>query len=274
MTKLSGKVAYVTGSGRGIGRAVALKLASEGARLVVNDLDADPAAEVVEAIRAIGGEAIAVVGSVTEEGFAERFVQAGLEAFGEIDIVVNNAGYTWDSLIGKMSDAQFDAMIDVHLKAPFRILRAAAEPIRIRAAKEAAEGREVFRKVVNISSVAGTGGNVGQANYSSAKSGVIGLTKSLAREWGRYKVNVNCIAFGLIETRLTEATEVKKTITVEGNEVAVGMPPKIVESFKGLIPLGRPGRPDEAADGVYLFCAPESNYVSGQVLIVGGGLSH
>ncbi|NLH80536.1 MAG: SDR family oxidoreductase, partial [Phyllobacteriaceae bacterium] len=185
----------------------------------------------------------------------------------------NNAGYTWDSLIGKMSDAQFDAMIDVHLKAPFRILRAASEPIRIRAAKEAAEGREVFRKVVNISSVAGTGGNVGQANYSSAKSGVIGLTKSLAKEWGRFKVNVNCVAFGLIETRLTEATEVKKTISVAGNEVAVGMPTKIVESFEKLIPLGRAGRPEEAADGVYLFCAPESNYVSGQVLIVGGGLS-
>lgn len=273
MTKLSGKVAYVTGSGRGIGRAVALKLASEGARLVVNDLDADPAAEVVETIRAMGGEAVAVTGSVTEEGFAERFVQTGLDAFGEIDILVNNAGYTWDSLIGKMSDAQFDAMIDVHLKAPFRILRAASEPIRVRAAKEAAEGREVFRKVVNISSVAGTGGNVGQANYSSAKSGVIGLTKSLSKEWGRFKVNVNCVAFGLIETRLTEATEVKKTISVEGNEVAVGMPSKIVESFKGLIPLGRAGRPEEAADGVYLFCAPESNYVSGQVLIVGGGLS-
>jgi len=273
MSKLSGKVAYVTGSGRGIGRAVALKLAREGARLVVNDLDAEPAEAVVAEIRAMGGEAVAVVGSVAEEGFAECFIARGLEAFGEIDILVNNAGYTWDALIGKMSDAQFDAMIDVHLKAPFRILRAAAEPIRIRAAKEAAEGREVFRKVVNISSVAGTGGNVGQANYSSAKAGVIGLTKALAKEWGRFKVNVNCVAFGYIETRLTQATEVKTTITVEGHEVGVGMPGKVVDMIRGQIPLSRAGTADEAADGVYLMCAPESNYVSGQVLIVGGGLS-
>jgi 3-oxoacyl-[acyl-carrier protein] reductase len=172
-----------------------------------------------------------------------------------------------------MGDAQFDAMLDVHLKAPFRILRAAAEPIRVRAAREAAEGREVFRKVVNISSVAGTGGNVDQANYSSAKSGVIGLTKALAKEWGRLKVNVNCVAFGLIETRLTQTTEVKATITVEGNEVGVGMPGKVVDMIRGMIPLGRAGTPEEAADGVYLFCAPESNYVSGQVLIVGGGMS-
>ncbi|WP_333825187.1 SDR family NAD(P)-dependent oxidoreductase [Pinisolibacter sp.] len=273
MRKLEGKVAYVTGSGRGIGRAVALKLAQEGARLVVNDLDAEPAEAIVAEIRAMGGEAVAVVGSVTEEGFAERFVASGLEAFGEIDILVNNAGYTWDALIGKMSDAQFDAMLDVHLKAPFRILRAAAEPIRIRAGREAAEGREVFRKVVNISSVAGTGGNVGQANYSSAKSGVIGLTKSLAKEWGRFKVNVNCVAFGLIETRLTQVSDEKKTITVEGHEVGVGMPGKVVDMIRGMIPLGRAGTPEEAADGVYLFCAPESNYVSGQVLIVGGGMS-
>jgi len=273
MSKLSGKVAYVTGSGRGIGRAVALKLAREGARLVVNDLDAEPAEAVVAEIGAMGGEAVACVGSVTEDGFAERFIATGLEAFGEIDIIVNNAGYTWDALIAKMSDPQFDAMIDVHLKAPFRILRAAAEPIRIRAAKEAAEGREVFRKVVNISSVAGTGGNVGQANYSSAKSGVIGLTKALSKEWGRFKVNVNCVAFGLIETRLTEASEVKKTITVEGHEVGVGMPGKVVDMIRGMIPLGRAGTPEEAADGVYLFCAPESNYVSGQVMIVGGGIS-
>ena len=273
MSKLSGKVAYVTGSGRGIGRAVALKLAREGARLVINDLDSEPAAAVVAEIKALGGEAIAVPGSVTEASFAEKFIQAGIAAFDGIDIIVNNAGYTWDALIGKMSDAQFDAMIDVHLKAPFQILRAASEPIRVRANKEAAEGREIFRKVVNISSVAGTGGNIGQANYASAKSGVIGLTKTLSKEWGRFKVNVNAVAFGLIETRLTEASEVKKTIVVEGNEVAVGLPSKLVDSFRGMIPLGRAGTPEEAADGVYLFCCPESNYVSGQVLIVGGGLS-
>ena len=186
--------------------AVALKLAAEGASVVVNDLDQEPADDVVGEITSAGGKALAVGGSVTEDGFAERFINTGIDAYGGVDIIVNNAGYTWDSMIHKMSDEQFDAMIDVHLKAPFQILRAASGFIRNAAAEEAAEGREIIRKVVNISSVAGTGGNIGQANYSSAKSGVIGLTKTLAKEWGRLKVNVNCVAFGFIATRLTEAT--------------------------------------------------------------------
>jgi 3-oxoacyl-[acyl-carrier protein] reductase len=273
MSRLDGKVAYVTGSGRGIGRAVALKLASEGARLVVNDLDQEPADEVVEQIASNGGKAIAVVGSVTDADFAARFIESGIEAFGGVDIIVNNAGYTWDSMIHKMSDEQFDAMIDVHLKAPFQILRAASGFIRNAAAEEAAAGREVFRKVVNISSVAGTGGNVGQANYSSAKAGVIGLTKTLAKEWGRLKVNVNCVAFGFIDTRLTEATDDKKTIVVEGNEVAIGIPKKVHTGFSAMIPMGRSGTAEEAAGGVYLLCTPESNYISGQTLVVGGGIT-
>ena len=273
MGKLTGKAAYVTGSGRGIGRAVALKLASEGANVVVNDLDQEPADEVVETITAAGGNAVAAVGSVTEDGFAEQFINAGIDAYGGVDIIVNNAGYTWDSMIHKMSDEQFDAMIDVHLKAPFRILRAASAFIRNAAAEEAAEEREVIRKVVNISSVAGTGGNIGQANYSSAKSGIIGLTKTLAKEWGRLKVNVNCVAFGFIATRLTEATDEKKSVTVDGNEVALGIPSKVHQGFTRMIPMGRPGTVEEAAGGVYLFCVPESDYVSGQTVIVGGGVT-
>lgn len=273
MSKLAGKTAYVTGSGRGIGRAVALKLASEGARVVVNDLDSEPAEEVVAAIRAAGGEAVAVVGSVTADGFAERFIATGMQSFGGIDIIVNNAGYTWDSMIGKMTDEQFDAMMDVHVKAPFRILRAAADPIRAAAKAEAEEGREIFRKVVNISSVAGVGGNIGQANYASAKSAVVGLTKTLAKEWGRLKVNVNCVAFGYIGTRLTEATEEKKQIVIGNARIDIGLPPKVALGFASMVPLGRAGTPEEAADGVYLFCAPESNYITGQLLIVGGGLT-
>jgi len=273
MAKLSGKTAYVSGSGRGIGRALALKLASEGAAVVVNDMDAAPAQAVVAEITQAGGKAVAVVGSVTEEGFAERFISTGIETFGGVDIIVNNAGYTWDSFIGKMTDEQFDAMIDVHLKAPFRILRAASAFIRKAAEAEAAEGREVFRKVVNISSVAGTGGNPGQTNYSSAKSGILGMTKTLAKEWGRMKVNVNCVAFGYIETRLTEATDEKKQIDVNGNAIPVGIPQKMAKGMAMMIPLGRPGTPEEAANGVYLFCTPESDYISGQTIIVGGGLT-
>ncbi|MBM4187867.1 MAG: SDR family oxidoreductase [Gemmatimonadetes bacterium] len=272
MSKLLGKVAYVTGSGRGIGRSIAVKLASEGAQVVVNDLDDAPANETVAAIKAAGGKAVACVGSVTDPSFADRFIKTGLEAFGGLDIIVNNAGYTWDNVIQKMTDEQWDAILDVHLKAPFRILRAAAEFIRTRAKQEAEAGQAVYRKVVNISSVAGTNGNAGQANYSSAKAGVIGLTRALAKEWGRYKVNVNAVAFGLITTRLTEAAaDGTASIDVEGRQIKVGVNPDILKSAERLIPLGRAGTPDEAAGAVYLFCIPESNYVSGELLICGGG---
>lgn len=273
MTKLAGKTAYITGAGRGIGRSIALKLAEDGANVVLNDLDVEPAQEVVAEIEAMGGKALAIPGSVTAPGFANDFIQAGIDKFGGIDIIVNNAGYTWDSFIGKMTDQQFDAMIDVHLKAPFQILRAAAPFIAEQAAIEASEGREVFRKVVNISSIAGTGGNAGQANYSSAKAGIVGMTKTMAKEWGRYKVNVNAVAFGMISTRLTEATDEKKAIEVEGNTIGIGIPKKVVKGFEMMIPIGRAGTPEEAAGGVYLLCIPESNYVSGQTLIVGGGLT-
>lgn len=273
MGKLTGKVAIVSGSGRGIGRAIALKLASEGARLVVNDLDAGPGDAVAEEIGQAGGEAVAVNGNVVEPGFADRFVGTALDRFGSLDIVVNNAGYTWDATIGKMTDEQFQSMLDVHLTAPFRILRAASEPIRIAAKREAEAGREVFRKVVNVSSIAGLYGNAGQAAYSSAKASLVGLTRTLAKEWGRYKVNVNCVAFGLIETRLTQAIGAEQeTIDVEGRAIKVGIQPQLLDTFSRMIPLGRAGTPAEAADAVYLFCCPESNYVSGQVLVAGGGL--
>jgi 3-oxoacyl-[acyl-carrier protein] reductase len=272
MNNLEGKVALITGGGRGIGRALCLKLAAEGAAVVVNDLDQAPAQAVTDEILAAGGKAVTCAGSVTAEGFAERFVQDALDNFGGIDIIVNNAGYTDDAVIQKMTDVQFDAMYDVHLKAPFRILRAASHHIRESAKAEAEEGREVFRKVVNISSISGTGGNAGQANYSSMKAAVTGLTKAMAKEWGRYKVNVNCVAFGYITTRLTEGADEKSIIDVEGRQVAIGIPKQQAEMASQFIPLGRAGTPAEAADGVYLFCTPESNYISGQVVVVGGGL--
>ncbi len=272
MSKLDGRVALVTGGGRGIGRAVCLKLASEGARVVVNDLDAEPAEAVVAEIKAAGGQALAFAGSVSAPAFAENFVAAALDAFGDVHIIVNSAGYTWDAMIHKMSDEQFDAMYEVHLKAPFRILRAAGQHIRSVAKQEAGQGQPVYRKVVNISSLAGLGGNAGQANYASMKAAVTGLTRTLAKEWGRLNVNVNCVAFGLIETRMTQAVDQKTTIEVEGKQVPVGIPRAGVEAFKSMIPMGRAGSPEEAADGVYLFCCPESNYVTGQVLVVGGGL--
>ncbi|WP_185804138.1 SDR family NAD(P)-dependent oxidoreductase [Pontivivens nitratireducens] len=270
--KLDGRVALVSGSGRGIGREIALKLASEGARLVINDLDADPANETAEAIRAAGGEAVVCAGSVTEDGFAERFISTGVESFGGLDIIVNNAGYTWDSVVQKMTDEQWQAIIDVHMTAPFRILRAAQPVISAKAKEEAAAGREVFRKVVNISSIAGTGGNPGQINYSAAKAGILGVTRTMAKEWGRYKVNVNAVAFGPIRTRLTEGSaDGDSTITVEEKEIKVGVNPDLLSQMERMIPLGRVGTPEEAAGAVYLFCAPESNFISGQHVICGGG---
>ena len=274
MGKLEGKVAIISGSGRGIGRAVALKLASEGASVVVNDLDEGPANHVVAEIEAAGGKAVACVGNVTAEDFGERFVKTALETFGGLDIIVNNAGYTRDAVIQKQTDEQFQAMLDVHVTAPFRILRAAAEPIRVMAKQEAEEGREVIRKVVNISSMAGTHGNAGQVNYSSAKAALVGMTKTLSKEWGRYKVCVNCVAFGFIETRLTKPNDDPETrIEIEGKTIQAGVPAQTLDMLRSIVPLGRAGTPEEAAGGIYLMCVPESDYISGQVLIVGGGVS-
>jgi 3-oxoacyl-[acyl-carrier protein] reductase len=269
--KLDGKVALVTGSGRGIGAALAIKLAREGARVVVNDLDVEPAEETAIKIREMGGEAAVCAGSVTADDFAARFVNTALDHFGDLHILVNNAGYTWDANIHNMSDEQYDAMIDVHLKAPWRILREAGRFIRSRAKEEASRGEEVFRKVVNVSSMSGSRGSAGQSNYCSAKAGVIGLTKSLSREWGRFKVNVNSVAFGFIETRLTEVTDDKVEIEVEGRRIGVGVPTAHAKGITSMIPLGRPGTPEEAAGSVLLFCLPDSDYISGQLIEVTGG---
>jgi 3-oxoacyl-[acyl-carrier protein] reductase len=273
MSKLDGKVALVSGSGRGIGRAIAMKLASEGARVVVNDLDKDPAEETVAAIKSAGSDAVACVGNVSLPDFGDRFVKTAVDTYGTADIVVNNAGFTWDSVIQKMSDEQWQAIIDTHVTAPFRILRAFAEVVRANAKKEAEAGQEVFRKVVNISSIAGLYGNPGQINYSSAKAALVGMTRTMAKEWGRYKCNVNCVAFGYVKTRMTqEITDEKPTVQIEDKELPVGIQPQMVKMMEAMIPLGRGATPEEAADAVYLFCSPESNYISGQVVLAGGGL--
>jgi 3-oxoacyl-[acyl-carrier protein] reductase len=272
MGKLDGKIAIVSGAGRGIGRSIALKLAAEGASVVVNDLDAAPAREAVAEITAFGGSAVACPGSVTAPDFGERFVGTATQHFGGLDIIINNAGYTWDTVIQKMTDEQWDAMLDVHLTAPFRILRA-AQPVISKAAKaEAEQGRQIRRKVVNISSVAGLYGNAGQVSYSSAKAGIIGMTRTLAKEWGRYQVNVNAVAFGFIETRLTAASaDGSATIDIEGREIKVGVNPALLDMAKRTIPLGRPGTPDEAAGSVVMLTYPEADYVSGQIIVTGGG---
>lgn len=269
---LHGRTALVSGSGRGIGREIALKLASHGARVVVNDLDPEPAADTVAAIRSAGGDAVPCTGSVTQAAFAERFVATAVEAFGGIDIIVNNAGYTWDAILQRMTDEQWDDILDVHLKAPFRILRAAQPVISAAAKTEIAEhGSARCRKVVNIASVAGLTGNAGQANYAAAKAGVTGLTRTVAKEWGRYNVTVNTVAFGLIQTRLTQPVLDGAQIDVAGRQIRVGVSEHILEAATSQIPLGRAGTPQDAAGAVYLLCTPESDYISGQTLVCAGG---
>ena len=272
--RLQDKVALVTGSGRGIGRAIAMKLAAEGARVVINDLDTAPAEETVQAIRAAGGEAVACAGSVTAPDFAERFIGTAVERYKGLDIIVNNAGYTWDSVIQKMSDEQWYAMIDVHLTAPFRILRAAQPVVRGLVKADDAAGRRVVRKVVNISSVAGLFGNAGQTNYAAGKAGIVGMTMTLAKEWGRLNTTVNCVAYGFIKTRLTEVSaDGNATANIDGRDIKIGVNPGLLAMMEQTIPLGRGGTPDEAAGAVYLFCIPESDYVSGQTLMCTGGLT-
>src|SRR3954454_1153391 len=268
MGVLDGKAAIVTGSARGIGRATAELLAEQGARVLINDLDGDVAEQ---AASEISGETAVFGGDLTQPGIPDQLIQKAVDEFGQIDIVVNNAGYTWDGVAHKMTDEQFQAMLDIHTVVPFRICRAAAPHLREPAKKERDEGVEVFRKIVNVSSISGTMGNAGQVNYSAGKAGVVGLTKTLAKEWGGFKVNVNAVAFGFIETRLTASKDASNTMEIDGKEIDLGIPEQMRALASAIIPLGRPATPEEAAGPVFFLCSPWANYVHGQILHVTGG---
>jgi 3-oxoacyl-[acyl-carrier protein] reductase len=269
MGVLDGKSAIVTGSARGIGRATAELLVAQGAQCLINDLDGDIAEQTSSEI---DGETAVYAGDLTKPGAADELVQKAVDSFGKIDIIVNNAGYTLDAPIHKMSDEHFQAMLDIHTVVPFRVIRAAAPHLREPAKKEKEEGKEVFRKIVNISSTSGTFGNAGQANYSAGKAAVVGLTKTVAKEWGQFKVNVNAVAFGFIDTRLTQAKVDENTMEKDGEKIQLGIPEQMRGMASMLIPLGRPASPEEAAGGVFFLCSPWSNYVHGQTLHVTGGL--
>jgi 3-oxoacyl-[acyl-carrier protein] reductase len=265
---LDDKVAIVTGSARGIGRATAELFASQGAKVLINDLDGDVAEQTSSEIT---GETIVFGGDLTKPGVCDELVGRVIDAWGKVDILVNNAGYTIDAPVHKMSDEQFQRMIDIHNVVPFRMCRAVAPYMREPAKAEREQGVETFRKIVNVSSISGTMGNAGQANYASGKSGVVGLTKTLAKEWGQFKINVNAVAFGYIETRLTADKVADNTIEIDGQTVQLGIPSQMRELAPALIPIGRPGMAAEAAGGVFLLCTPWANYITGQVLTISGG---
>ncbi|MBP6822357.1 MAG: SDR family oxidoreductase [Acidobacteria bacterium] len=271
MKLLEGKSAIVTGSGRGIGRAVATLFAEHGAHVVVNDLDGETAESVANSINASGGVATTCVGSVTAPDFAEKIVQTAVQEFGKLDIIVNNAGYTWDGVIQNVTDEMWEAMIAVHLTAPFKIIRAATPYMREAAKREMAEGKRVHRKIINVSSTSGVAGNPGQVNYSAGKMGIVGVTKTLAKEWGRFSINVNAVAYGFIETRLTAAKEVQSPVHVGENEIQLGIPDSMRQAAMNFIPLGRAGTPEEAAGPVLFLASPLSDYVTGHVVLVTGG---
>jgi 3-oxoacyl-[acyl-carrier protein] reductase len=271
MGLLDGRTAIITGSARGIGRATAELFAVEGAQVTINDIDGDVAEQ---AANDISGETVSVSGDLTKPGACDEVVQKTIDAFGKVDILVNNAGYTWDGAVHKMTDEQFQAMLDIHTVVPFRMVRAIAPHFRDAAKKEKQKDKEVFRKIVNITSISGTMGNAGQANYSSGKAGVVGLTKTLAKEWGQFKINVNAVAFGFVETRLTQAKEKGETMKAAGDseaDVELGIPEQMRSMASMTIPLGRPAQPEEAAAPVLFLSSPLSNYVHGQVLNVTGG---
>jgi 3-oxoacyl-[acyl-carrier protein] reductase len=268
MGVLDDKVAIVTGSARGIGRATAELLSSQGAKVLINDLDADVAQQTASEI---AGDTAVYGGDLTADGAADELVKTAIDAFGKIDIIVNNAGYTLDAPIHKMSDDWWEKMLAIHVTAPFKVIRAAAPHLREPAKAERERGEEVFRKIVNVSSISGTMGNAGQANYSAGKSAVVGLTKTLAKEWGQFKINVNAVAFGYIETRLTASKDESNQMEIGGEKVQLGIPDQMRGMASMLIPIGRTGTPEEAAGGVFFLVSPWSNYVHGQVLNITGG---
>ena len=268
----------VTGAGRGIGASAAQQFGAYGANVVVNDLDQEVAETTAHAIASSGGRAITVAGSVTDSGFPERLMKATLEAFGQVNVLVNNAGYTWDGMAHKITDEQWQAILDVHVTAPFRMIRAAAPYLREAARSERESGLPLSNRcIVNVSSTSGLHGNIGQANYAAAKMGVVGLTKTIAKEWGGLGIRCNAVAFGFVDTRLTRVQEIQEeAIAVEGREVVLGIPQKVRtlldQDIQRRIPLGRPATVQEAAAGIVLIASPLASYITGHVLEVTGGM--
>jgi 3-oxoacyl-[acyl-carrier protein] reductase len=270
MLQFEDRVTIITGAARGIGLATTRLLVAAGARVVAADRDGDELAEAVATLDEARVQPI-TADLLTDTG-PQSVVDAAIERWGELDIVVNNAGFTWDAPLHLLDDEQWDAMLAIHATVPFRLLRAAAPHLREPAKRERADGIERFRKVVNVTSTSGTMGNATQANYAAGKAAVIGLTKSLAKEWGPLRINVNAVAFGAIDTRLTSEQRADNVTRVGDRDVQLGVPDHLRGMIDMFTPLGRPGTVHEAAGPIAFLCSDLANYVTGQVLTVNGGL--
>jgi len=266
---LAGQVAIITGAAQGIGRSAAIIFAKEGAKVVVSDLDEKKAQVVVEEITSFGGDAIAVGGDVGADDFPKRILDATIGKYGKLNHIVNNAGFTYDKMLHTMPDDAWDVIMKIHVRAPFRLIRAAAPYMRIK-------GNTENRSIINVSSTSGLHGNVGQLNYAAAKSAVTGFTKTIAKEWGPFGVRANTVAFGLVLTRLTAAKEAGASIEIDGKKVELGIPSAPGQNASGpkafpLIPLGRGATPDEAANTMLFLASPLASFVTGHTLEVTGG---
>uniref|UniRef100_A0A6B2LDG0 Uncharacterized protein n=1 Tax=Arcella intermedia TaxID=1963864 RepID=A0A6B2LDG0_9EUKA len=269
---MGGQVAIITGSGQGIGEAAAHLFAKEGAKVVVNDLDKAKSDKVAADITSAGGVATSFPGDVTDPLFPDQILEHTIKTFGKLNIIVNNAGYTWDGMLHKITDKQWNAILEVHNTAPFRMIRSAAPYMREAGKNEKDQKLPVEpRCIVNVSSTSGLHGNVGQANYSTAKMGIVGLTKTVAKEWGPFGIRCNSIAFGYIDTRLTRPKSQDASIVIDGSKVALGIPGGGTRDVSH-IPLHRGGTVADAAGALLFLCSPLASYVTGHCLEVTGGL--
>lgn len=272
---LLNQVAIITGAGSGIGRAAAILFAHHGAYVCVSDLDAAAAEATADFIRnSAGDRCIVVSGDVTAEDFPERCVKTTFQAFGGLHILVANAGFTWDGVVHKMKEKQWDTMLNVHCTAPFRLIQAAAPYMRDAAKTELQKsGRAKPRCILTVSSVSGVHGNAGQANYATAKAGVVGLTKAVAKEWGPLNIRANSLVYGHINTRLVQDKGKGASIMVGDEKVALGIPQADATAgiMQQMVALARVGTAEEAAGAMLLLACPYASYITGQAIEVTGG---
>lgn len=253
--RLKDKVALITGAGQGIGRATAKLFALNGAKVIINDLDEKMIIETKKNIKQVEGEAIGFQCDIRNKEKVTKMIENSISRYGRIDVLVNNAGITQDALIHKMSNEQWQKCFDINVNGAYNCIKAVSKHMMSRGGN-----------IINVSSISALDGIIGQTNYSAAKAALIGLTKALAREWAKYKVRVNAVAFGFVETRITEERKGEECLGQ-----IIGIPREIRIKYINKIPMGRFAKPEEAANAILFLASDESSYITGSVLNVSGG---